>query len=59
MRELVKKYLPKGRSGGYLDVAMIPQPGRKGATVQVAAADPVPVTPMPYPTFRLNGRVVS
>lgn len=54
VRELVKKYLPKGRSGGYLDVAMIPVPGRKGATVQVAAADVVEVTPMPYPAFRLG-----
>ncbi len=53
VRELVKKYLGKGRSGGYLDVAMIPQPGRKGATVMVAATGPVPVVPMPYPSFRL------
>jgi D-alanyl-D-alanine carboxypeptidase len=55
VRELVKKYLPKARSGSYLDVAMIPEPGRKGsaassgaATVQVAS---VPV-PMPMPSFR-------
>lgn len=52
VRELVKKYLPKGRSGDYLSVAMIPQPGRKGATVQVASSDPLPVTPLPYPTWR-------
>jgi D-alanyl-D-alanine carboxypeptidase len=50
VRELVKKYVGKGRNGGYLDVAMIPSPGRKGATVQVASAEPV--TPMPYPAFR-------
>lgn len=55
VRELVKKYLPKGRSGDYLDVAMVPVPGRKGATVQVASADAVAVTPMPYPAFRMNG----
>jgi D-alanyl-D-alanine carboxypeptidase len=54
VRELVSKYLPKARSGSYLDVAMIPEPGRKatssgsGATVQVAS---VPV-PMPLPSFR-------
>ncbi|MDB5539180.1 MAG: D-alanyl-D-alanine carboxypeptidase [Devosia sp.] len=59
VRELVKKYLPKSRSGGYLDVAMIPQPGRKGATVMVASADPVPVMPAPYPTFRLTTATVS
>jgi len=52
VREQVKQYLPKSRSGGYLDVAMIPVPGRKGATVQVAVADPTPVTPKPYPSFR-------
>jgi D-alanyl-D-alanine carboxypeptidase len=50
VRELVKKYFPKGRKGGYLDTAMIPQPGRKGAVVQFASADPV--VPMPYPVFR-------
>lgn len=52
VRELVKAYLPKGRSGGYLDVAMIPKPGRKGATVQFASSDPVPVSPLPYPIWR-------
>jgi len=59
VRELVKTYLPKGRSGGYLDVAMIPQPGRKGATVMVASSDPVPVMPAPYPSFRLGGGTVA
>lgn len=59
VRELVKTYLPKSRSGGYLDVAMIPQPGRKGATVMVASADPVPVMPAPYPSFRMGGATVS
>jgi len=59
VRELVKKYLPKSRSGGYLSAALIPQPGRKGATVMVASADPVPVMPAPYPTFRANGGAVS
>ena len=59
IRELVKKYLSKGRSGTYLDVAMVPVPGRKGATVQVASTDPVAVTPMPYPTFRLASQSVQ
>jgi len=59
VRELVKTYLPKGRSGGYLDVAMIPQPGRKGSTVMVASTDPVPVMPAPYPSFRLANASVS
>lgn len=53
VRELVKKYVNKGRNGGYLDVAMIPSPGRKGSVVQLASADPV--VPMPYPAFRLVG----
>jgi D-alanyl-D-alanine carboxypeptidase len=35
---------------------MVPVPGRKGATVQVAMAEPTPVTPMPYPTFRIGQR---
>jgi D-alanyl-D-alanine carboxypeptidase len=53
VRELVKKYLSKGRSGGYLDVAVVPVPGRKGSVVQFAYAESVDVTPMPYPAFRL------
>jgi D-alanyl-D-alanine carboxypeptidase len=51
VRDLVQKYLPKARSGGYLQAAMIPEPGRKAtskAAVQVAS---VPV-PMPLPAFR-------
>jgi D-alanyl-D-alanine carboxypeptidase len=52
VRELVKKYLSKGRSGSYLEVALIPVPGRKGGVVQLAAVEPV--VPMPYPAFRLN-----
>lgn len=52
VRELVRTYLPKARSGGYLNTAMIPVPGRKGATVMVASSEPVPVTPAPYPSFR-------
>ena len=59
VRELVKKYADKGRKGGYLDVAMIPLPGRKGATVQVASADPQPVTPLPYPAWRLQDQQVQ
>lgn len=59
VRDLVKTYLPKGRSGSYLEAALIPQPGRKGATVMVASADPVEVIPMPYPTFRTSGAVVA
>jgi hypothetical protein len=35
---------------------MVPQPGRKGATVQVAMAEPTPVMPMPYPMFRVSQR---
>lgn len=52
VRELVKKYVSNGRNGGYLDVAMVPIPGRKGTTIQVATAEPV--VPMPYPAFRLT-----
>lgn len=45
VRELVAKYLPAARSGGYLQTAMIPQPGRQGKlAVQVAVAQsPEPV----------------
>lgn len=56
VRELVKTYVNKGRNGGYLDVAMIPQPGRRGATVQFASGEPLPVTPMPYPAFRFGSQ---
>jgi D-alanyl-D-alanine carboxypeptidase len=49
VRELVKKYVGKGRNGDYLRTAMVPVPGRKGST-RVAIAEPV--TPMPYPVFR-------
>jgi D-alanyl-D-alanine carboxypeptidase len=55
VRDLVATYLPKARTGSYLDTAMIPLPGRKGSpvpadTVEVATASPV--MPMPAPTFR-------
>ncbi len=63
VRDLVREYLPKARSGGYLDTAMIPIPGRKGSpipsdSVQVAEAQAEAVAisaavfPMPAPTFR-------
>ena len=57
VRDLVRTYLPQARDGDYLQTAMIPLPGRKGAavpvsdTVQVASAD-APVLPMPAPNFR-------
>lgn len=44
--ELVKEYLPKARSGSYLDVAMIPTPG---SGIRYAA----PVIPDPFPAFRM------
>lgn len=64
VRELVRTYLPKGRTGTYLEAAMVPEPGRLGA-MRVAAAQPV--TPKPYPAFRaaelrvagLSGRTAS
>ena len=61
VRDLVDEYLPKSRTGGYLEAAIIPVPGRKGAVaipaqddgdVQVASTDPV--VPMPAPTFRAD-----
>ncbi|MEO6395862.1 MAG: D-alanyl-D-alanine carboxypeptidase [Devosia sp.] len=59
VRDLVNKYLPKARSGDYLEAALVPQPGRKGsvapASVQVASN---PVFPMPLPSFR-QGTVVE
>lgn len=59
VRELVKTYLPKARSGSYLQAALVPEPGRKGATVMVADTSETPVVPMPYPSFRINGSVVA
>jgi len=59
VRELVKTYLPKARSGSYLEAALVKQPGRKGATVMVAATSDTPVVPMPYPSFRLTGGVIA
>jgi D-alanyl-D-alanine carboxypeptidase len=53
---LLQKYLPKSREGGYLQTAMIPQPGMRssGLAVQVAQAEePTFVTPMPLPSFRV------
>jgi D-alanyl-D-alanine carboxypeptidase len=64
VRELVAKYLPKGRSGTYL--AEVPVPGRQGSgNVQVAVAQPAPssapvfVVPMPLPGFRLAQLVAA
>jgi len=58
--EIVQKYLPKSRQGGYLQTAMIPAPGIRGGYVggsapdiQVAAAEePVMVVPAAFPSFR-------
>ena len=58
--ELVQKFLPKSRSGGYLQTAMIPAPGIRGSYVggsvpdiQVAASEePVMVVPAAFPSFR-------
>jgi len=52
---LLSKYLPKSRSGNYLQAALIPQPGMRGdSEVRVAqAAQPVFVAPMPLPSFRV------
>jgi D-alanyl-D-alanine carboxypeptidase len=51
VRELVRKYMPKGRRGDYFETAMIPLPGAQGSSpVMVATSEPV--QPMPYPTFR-------
>jgi D-alanyl-D-alanine carboxypeptidase len=60
VRDLVDTYLPKARSGDYLDVAMIPKPGRKGSPlpddgVRVASADTAVPLPMPAPAFRIEG----
>ena len=59
VRDLVDTYLPKARSGDYLDVAMIPIPGRKSSPVpaqddgvRVASADAAVALPMPAPAFR-------
>lgn len=57
IRELVKTYLPKSRTGTY--VAQIPVPGRKGAKVQVASAPAEPVQPAPFPSFRGEPDVIA
>lgn len=60
VRELVKKYLPKSRSGGYLKTALVPLPGRQGgAPVMVAQSGDAPVqvaavVPAPFPSFRMQ-----
>ncbi|MEO5805684.1 serine hydrolase [Devosia sp.] len=69
VRDLVAKYLPAARSGGYLQTAMIPQPGRQGnSNVQVAVAQTAAptansanrfVVPMPLPGFRLAQLVAA
>ena len=59
VRELVRKYLPKGRKGDYFASAMIPQPGAQGtagSAVQVASTGHV--EPMPYPTFRTSAEAL-
>jgi D-alanyl-D-alanine carboxypeptidase len=58
VRGLVETYLPQAKTGDYLDVAMIPLPGRKGSaaasdTVQVATG--APIMPLPAPAFRDAG----
>jgi len=57
--EIVQKYLPKSREGGYLQTAMIPAPGIRGSYVgaspdiQVAATEPPAVViPAAFPAFR-------
>jgi D-alanyl-D-alanine carboxypeptidase len=52
IREQLKKYMPKARSGDY--AAMVPVPGRKGQVVQLASVEVMPVTPAPFPTFRME-----
>jgi D-alanyl-D-alanine carboxypeptidase len=51
VRELVKTYMPKARSGDYLEAALIDAPGRKGSVVLTAEAKTPPM-PKPYPSFR-------
>jgi len=57
---LVRKYLPKARSGTYLATARIPVPGSGSAGIAVAAAQPAPIpefrrlyetAPLPAPTL--------
>jgi D-alanyl-D-alanine carboxypeptidase len=52
---LLSKYLPKSRSGNYLQAALIPRPGMRGdSNIRVAKAqEPVFVAPMPLPSFRV------
>ena len=57
VREQVLKYLPEARSGSYLDVAMIAEPGRKGSSVSGGGGDATVMVasapmPMPMPSFR-------
>lgn len=68
VRELVKKYLPKGRSGAYLRTAMVPMPGRQGnSPVMVAQSEPETAVaavasapfPAPFPAFRGQAAVAA
>ena len=55
VRDLVESYLPRAKTGDYLDVAMIPVPGRKGSPVAadtVEVASDSPIMPLPSPAFR-------
>jgi D-alanyl-D-alanine carboxypeptidase len=61
VRQLVATYLPKGRSGDYLQTAMVPLPGRQGNT-QFALAQPRKpgfAMPTPMPDFRLAALVAA
>lgn len=61
VRQLVSSYLSKGRSGDYLQTAMVPVPGRQGNT-QFALAQPRKPTfamPTPMPDFRLAALVAA
>ncbi|MBJ7577896.1 D-alanyl-D-alanine carboxypeptidase [Devosia sp. MC532] len=64
VRQLVNTYFNKGRSGGYLQTAMVPVPGRQGST-QFALAQPNQqrkatfAMPTPMPEFRLAALVAA
>jgi D-alanyl-D-alanine carboxypeptidase len=65
VRQLVNTYFNKGRSGGYLQTAMVPVPGRQGST-QFALAQPAQeqrkatfAMPTPMPEFRMAALVAG
>lgn len=58
VRELVREYMPRARSGSYWAQARIPEIGASGAGNVFAVANSEPVTPMPRLASRMPGALL-